>query len=48
MFLDSKDLRTVRPKGGVIPLRKVGNPFAIDLWVRLDAISRKLGFHRQA
>ena len=48
VHLDSKDPRTVRPKGDVIPLRKAGNVFVIDLWVRKDATSRKPGFHRQA
>ena len=41
-------LRIVRLKGGDIPLRKDGNVFVIDLWVRKDATSRMLGFHRQA
>ena len=46
--LDSKDPKIVRPKGDVIPLRKDGNVFVINLWVRKDATSRMLGFHRQA
>ena len=46
--LDRKDPRTVRPKGDVIPLRKDGNAFVIDLWVRKDATSRRPDFHQQA
>ena len=34
MHLDSKGPRIVRPKGDVIPLRKAGNVFVINLWVR--------------
>ena len=45
MYVDSKDPRIVRPKGDVIPLRKAGNVFVIDLWVRKHATSRKSGFH---
>ena len=48
VHLDSKDPRIVRPKGDVIPLRKAGNVFVVDLWVRKDATSRRPGFHRQA
>ena len=48
VHLDSKDPRIVRPKGDVIPLRKAGNVFVIDLWVRKDATSRKTAFQRQA
>ena len=48
VHLDSKDPRIVRPKGDVIPLRKAGNVFIIDLWVTKDATSRKPGFHQQA
>ena len=48
VHLDSKDPRKVRLKGDVIPLRKAGNVFVVDLWVRKDATSRRLGFHRQA
>ena len=53
VHLDSKDPRIVRPKGGVIRLRKAGNVFVIDLWVRKDATTRRQGFspaglHRQA
>ena len=44
VHLDSKDPRIVRPKGDLIPLRKDGNVFVIDLWVRKDATSRMLGF----
>ena len=44
MHLDSKDPRTVRPKGDVIPLRKAGNVFVIDLLVRKDATVMKPGF----
>ena len=47
VHLDSKDPRIVRPKGDVIPLRKAGNVFVVDLWVRKDATSRRPGFHRQ-
>ena len=46
VHLDSKDPRIVRPKGDVIPLRKAGNVFVIEFWVRKDATSRRLGFHR--
>ena len=46
VHLDSKDPRIVRPKGDVIPLRKAGNVFVVDLWVRKDATSRRPGFHR--
>ena len=45
VHLDSKDPRIVRPKGDVIPLRKAGNVFVVDLWVRKDATSRRPGFH---
>ena len=48
VHLDSKDPRIVRPKGDVIPLRKAGNVFVVDFWVRKDATSRRPGFHRQA
>ena len=48
VHLDSRDPRIVRPKGDVAPLRKAGNVFVIDLWVRIDTTSRRLGFHRQA
>ena len=48
VHLDSKDSRIVRPKGDVIPLRKAGNVFVVDLWVRKDATGRRPGFHRQA
>ena len=48
VHLDSKDPRIVRPKEDVIPLRKAGNVFVVDLWVRKDATSRRPGFHRQA
>ena len=41
VHLDSKDPRIVIPKGGVIPLRKAGNVFVVDLWVRKDATSRR-------
>ena len=34
VHLDSKDPRIVRPKGGVLYLRKAGNVFVVDLWVR--------------
>ena len=34
VHLDSKDPRIVRPKGDVIPLRKAGHVFVVDLWVR--------------
>ena len=37
VHLDSKDPRIVRLKGDVIPLRKAGNVFVVDLWVRKDA-----------
>ena len=45
VHLDGKDPRTVRD---VIPLRKAGTVFVVDLWVRKDATSRRPGFHRQA
>ena len=48
VHLDSKDPRIVRHKGDVIPLRKAGNVFVVDLWVRKDATGRRPGFHRQA
>ena len=48
VHLDSKDSRIVRPKGDVIPLRKAGKVFVIDLWVRKDATSRRPDIHRQA
>ena len=48
VHLDSKDPRIVRPKGDVIPLRKAGKVFVVDLFVRKDATSRRPGFHRQA
>ena len=48
VHLDSKDPRIVRSKGDVIPLRKAGNVFVVDLWVRKDATSRRPGFHPQA
>ena len=48
VHLDSKDPRIARPKGDVIPLRKAGNVYVVDLWVRKDATSRRPGFHRQA
>ena len=48
VHLDSKDPRIVRPKSHVILLRKAGNVFVIDLWVRKDATSRQPGFHWQA
>ena len=48
VHLDGKDPRIVRPKRDDIHLRKGGNVFVIDLWVRKDATSRKPGFHRQA
>ena len=41
MHLESKDPRIVRPKGDVIPMRKVENVFVIDLWVREDATSNR-------
>ena len=44
VHLDSKNPRVVRPRGDVIPLRKVGNVFVLDLWVN----SGKSGFTRQA
>ena len=44
VHLDAKNPRVVRPKGGVVPLRKAGNVFLIDLWVKADAQS---GFARQ-
>ena len=48
VHLDSKDPRIVRPKGDVIPLRKAGNVFVIDLLVRKDATRRKPRFLGQA
>ena len=48
VHFDSKDPRIVSPKGEIIPLRKAGNVFVVDLWVRKDATSRRPGFHRQA
>ena len=44
VHLDSKDPRIVRAKGDVIPLRKAGLVFVIDLWVRKDATSQRLDF----
>ena len=40
----SKDPRIVRPKGDVILLRKAGNVFVIDLWVRKDAHQQEARF----
>ena len=48
VYLDSNDPRTVRPKGDDILLRKAGNVFVINLWVRKDATSMRPGFHWQA
>ena len=48
LHLDSKDPRIVRPKGDVILLRKAGNVLIIDLFVRQDATSKKLGYHQKA
>ena len=48
VHLDSRDPRIVRQKGDVTPLRKAGNVFVIDLWVRKDTTSRRRGLHRQA
>ena len=44
VHLDSKDPRIVRPKGDVIPLRKAGNVFVVDLWVRKRCNRQKTGF----
>ena len=38
---DSTDARTVRPRCDVILLRKAGEEFVMDLWVRKDAISEE-------
>ena len=48
VHLDRKDPRIVRPNCDVILLRKAGNVFVIDLWIRKEATSRKPGFHQQA
>ena len=34
VHLDGSNPRVVRPKGDVIPLRKTGNVFLMDLWVK--------------
>ena len=44
VHLDSKDPRIGRPKSDVILLRKAGNVFVIDLWVRKKRNQQEAGF----
>ena len=43
VYLEDKNPRVVLAKGKVVPLRRAGNVFLIDLWVRGPA----QGFARQ-
>ena len=45
MQLDRSNPRVVSPRGGVIPLRKAGNVFVVDLWVKRDLIGTSGCFH---
>ena len=44
VHLDSKDPRVVRQQGDVLLLRKAGNVFVVDLWVRKDRDQQVAGF----
>ena len=44
VHLDSKDPRIVRPKGDVIPLRKAGNVFVVDLLGQKRCNQQEAGF----